>query len=42
MFDLLNKRDEAIRQYQLAAAPAGDQSQSEAARRYLKTPYTGR
>ena len=42
MFDLLQKRDEAIKQYQLASAPAGDQSQSEAARRYLKTPYTGR
>ncbi len=42
MFDLLEKRDEAIRQYQLAAAPSGDQSQSEAARRYLKAPYTGK
>jgi hypothetical protein len=42
MFDLLQKRDEAIKQYQLAAAPAGDQSQSEAARRYLKSPYTGK
>jgi tetratricopeptide (TPR) repeat protein len=42
MFDLLQKRDEAIRQYQLASAPSGDQSQSEAARRYLKTPYIGK
>ena len=42
MFDLLHQRDEAIKQYQLAAAPAGDQSQSEAARRYIKTPYTGK
>ena len=42
MFDLLHKRDEAIKQYQLASAPSGDQSQSDAARRYLKSPYTGR
>jgi tetratricopeptide (TPR) repeat protein len=41
MFDLLNNRDEAIKQYQLASA-GGDQSQADAARRYLKTPYVGR
>jgi hypothetical protein len=42
MLDLLNKRDEAIKQYQLASAGGGDQSQSDAAHRYLKSPYTGK
>jgi tetratricopeptide (TPR) repeat protein len=42
MFDLLHNRSEAIKQYQLASAGGGDQSQAEAARRYLKTPYTGK
>jgi tetratricopeptide (TPR) repeat protein len=42
MFDLLNKREEAIKQYQLASAGGGDQSQADAAHRYLKTPYTGK
>ncbi|HSY70245.1 MAG TPA: hypothetical protein VK813_16470, partial [Edaphobacter sp.] len=42
MFDLLHNRPEAIKQYQLASAGGGDQSQTDAARRYLKTPYTGR
>jgi tetratricopeptide (TPR) repeat protein len=42
MFDLLNNRDEAIKQYQLASAGGGDQSQAELARRYLKTPFTGK
>ena len=42
MFDLLDKRPEAIAQYQLASAGGGDQSQSDAARRFLKSPYTGK
>jgi tetratricopeptide (TPR) repeat protein len=42
MFDLLHDRPAAIRQYQLAAAGGGDQSQAEAARKYLSTPYTGK
>jgi tetratricopeptide (TPR) repeat protein len=42
MFDLLDNRAEAIQQYQLASAGGGDQSQADAARRYLKTPYTGK
>jgi tetratricopeptide (TPR) repeat protein len=42
MFDLLHNRDEAIKQYQLASAGGGDQSQTDAAHRYLKTPYTGK
>jgi len=39
MLDLLHDRAGAVAQYQKAAAPGGDQSQAEAARRYLKTPY---
>ncbi len=42
MFDLLNNRSVAIRNYQLASAGGGDQSQADAARKYLKTPYTGK
>lgn len=41
MFDLLHQRDKAVEQYKLASAEGGDQSQADAARRYLKTPYTG-
>ncbi len=42
MFDLLHQRDKAVQQYQQASAGGGDQSQADAAHRYLKTPYTGR
>jgi tetratricopeptide (TPR) repeat protein len=42
MYDLLHERELAIRNYQLASAGGGDQSQSDAARKYLKTPYTGK
>jgi hypothetical protein len=42
MFDLLHQRDKAIEQYRQASAGGGDQSQADAARRYLKAPYTGR
>jgi len=41
MFDLLHERDKAVEQYQLASAGGGDQSQADAARRYLKSPYRG-
>ena len=41
MLDLLGRRDEALEQYRLAAAPGGDQSQAEPARRYLRSPYKG-
>ena len=41
MLDLLHQRDRAVQQYRLAAAGGGDQSQADAARRYLKTPYSG-
>jgi len=40
MFDLLHQRDKAVEQYKQASAGGGDQSQADAARRYLKTPYT--
>jgi tetratricopeptide (TPR) repeat protein len=42
MYDLIHERDLAIRNYQLAAAGGGDQSQADAARRFLKSPYTGK
>jgi len=42
MLDLLHDRGGATRQYQLASAGGGDQSQTDAARKYLKTPYTGK
>lgn len=41
MFDLQHDRPAAILQYQKASSGGGDQSQSDAARRYLKSPYTG-
>jgi tetratricopeptide (TPR) repeat protein len=42
MFDLLHNRAEATKQYQEASAGGGDQSQADMARKYLKTPYTGK
>jgi len=42
MFDLLHQRDKAIELYQKASAGAGDQSQADAARRLMKTPYVGK
>jgi hypothetical protein len=42
MFDLLHQRDKARQLYQMALSGGGDQSQAEAARRYLQTPYTGK
>ncbi len=42
MYDLLHRRAEAIAQYQLASTGGGDQTQTDAARRYLKNPYSGR
>jgi hypothetical protein len=41
MDDLLHDRAAAIRMYQMAAAPGGDQSQADAARRHIKTPFVG-
>jgi tetratricopeptide (TPR) repeat protein len=42
MFDLLHQRSKAIEQYKEASAGGGDQSQADAAREYLKNPYTGK
>ncbi len=42
MLDLLHERDQAVKEYQLAAAGGGDQSQAADARRSLKTPYAGK
>ncbi len=42
MFDLLHERPAAVKLYQAAAASGGDQTQADAARKYLRTPYTGK
>ncbi len=42
MEDLLHHRPAAMRLYQAVLAPGGDQSQADAARRYLHTPFTGK
>jgi tetratricopeptide (TPR) repeat protein len=42
MFDLLHNRTQAVQLYQMASAPTGDQSQADAARRFLNHPYTGK
>jgi tetratricopeptide (TPR) repeat protein len=42
MFDLLHDRERALHLYQLAVTPGGDQTQADAAHRYLKQPYTGK
>ncbi|HZL27756.1 MAG TPA: hypothetical protein VFC39_14620 [Acidobacteriaceae bacterium] len=42
MFDLLHERSQAVKMYQMAAAGGGDQSQADAARRYLRNPYVGK
>jgi hypothetical protein len=42
MFDLLQQRARAVELYQMASSGGGDQSQAEAARRLMKTPYAGK
>ena len=42
MLDLLHDRPAAIAQYKLVLTAGGDQSQAEAARRYLQNPFSGR
>ena len=42
MLDLLHERDRAVQEYQMAAAPSGDQSQADLAKRYMKTAYAGK
>ena len=40
MLDAVHERERAMKMYEIAAAPGGDQSQAEAARRRMRTPYT--
>jgi hypothetical protein len=42
MFDLLHNRGQAVKMYQMASAGGGDQSQADAARKYLRNPYVGK
>jgi hypothetical protein len=42
MFDLLHQRPHAVSLYQMASAGGGDQSQADAARHLLRTPYQGK
>lgn len=42
MFDLMHDHANATVQYQRAAAPGGDQSQADLARRLIKNPYSGK
>ena len=42
MYDLLHDRAQAVRMYQMAASGGDDQTQADAARKYLKTPFTGK
>ena len=41
MLDKLGRRADAMAAYTRAAASGGDQTQADAARKYLKSPYTG-
>ena len=40
MYDLLNERDMALKQYQVVLRQDGDSAQAEYARKYLKSPFT--
>jgi len=42
MFDLLHQRERAIDAYGAAAAPGGDQSQADTARKLIQNPYKGK
>ncbi len=42
MYDLLNERAKAVELYHLASLGGGDQSQADAARKLLQTPYKGK
>jgi hypothetical protein len=42
MYDLLHQRPEAVHMYQQVLHPGGDQTQADAARKYLQTPYQGK
>jgi tetratricopeptide (TPR) repeat protein len=40
MYDLLNERDMALKQYQVVLLQDGDSAQADSARKYLKSPFT--
>jgi tetratricopeptide (TPR) repeat protein len=40
MYDLLNERDMALKQYEVVLRQDGDSAQAESARKYLKSPFT--
>ena len=40
MYDLLNERDMALRQYEAVLRQDGDWAQADSARKYLKSPFT--
>ena len=40
MYDLLNQRDMAMRQYEVVLRQDGESAQAEWARKYLKSPFT--
>jgi len=42
MFDLLHEREKARELYAKAAAPGGDQSQADLARKLMQNPYKSR
>jgi tetratricopeptide (TPR) repeat protein len=42
MYDLLNERDMALRQYEVVLRQDGDSAQADSARKYLKSPFTTR
>jgi tetratricopeptide (TPR) repeat protein len=42
MYDLLHQRETAEKMYRAAAVAGGDQSQADAARKYLREPFTGK
>src|SRR5271156_1533318 len=42
MYDLLNERDMALKQYQVVLIQDGDSAQADFARKYLKSPFTVR
>jgi Tetratricopeptide repeat len=40
MYDLLNERDMAVKQYEVVLRQDGDSAQADSARKYLKSPFT--
>src|SRR3984957_5540420 len=40
MYDLLNERDMALKQYEVVLRQDGDSAQADSARKYLKSPFT--